>query len=179
MLKGAVARRYARAIFDIAVERGDLDPWREDLRLMRDVLTQPRMTLFLQHPKITFETKKGIVDRSVPDLEPLRRNLLYLLISKRRTEIVGHICAVFEELLDEYRGIAHAAVTTAVPLNEAEAAAVAEKLSRLTGKQVLLHLSVDPSIIGGVIARIGDRLLDGSVKGRLVALRQRLVGAAV
>ncbi len=179
MLKGAVARRYARAIFDIALEKGDLDKWLEDLRLMRDVLADPRMALFMENPKIPFETKKGVIDRSMPGLDVLRRNLLYLLISKRRTEIMGKVCAEFEDLLNQYRGIAFADVTTAVPLAPAEAEAVAKELSRVTGKQVQLRTSVDPSIIGGLVARIGDQLLDGSVKGRLIALRQRLVESAV
>jgi F-type H+-transporting ATPase subunit delta len=179
MVKGAVARRYARAIFDIAAERGDLDGWLEDLRLVRDVLGEPQMALFMENPKISFETKRGLIDRSMPKLEQLRRNFLYLLISKRRTEIIGDVCAELEELVNEHRGIAYADVTTAVALNEGEAGLVADRLSRITGKTIRLRQSVDPSIIGGVVARIGDQLIDGSVKGRLLALRQRLVEAAV
>lgn len=179
MLTGAVARRYARAIFDIAVDQGDFDRWLDDLRTMRDVLNQPQVALFMVNPKIVDDTKKEVVDRLIPDLASLQRNLLYLLISKRRTEIIGSVCTDFEELVNDYRGIAYADVTTAVALGDAEARVVADKLSGLTGKTVRLRLTVDPSIIGGLVARIGDRLLDGSVKGRLVALKQRLAESAV
>jgi F-type H+-transporting ATPase subunit delta len=179
MLKGAVARRYASAIFEIAKERGDLDQWREALGAMRDVLTTPQVALFLENPKVSFDKKKEVVDSVMPDLAPLQRNLLYLLIDKRRTEIVDSVSTEYEALLNDYRGIAYADVTTAVPLSAPEEVALADKLSRLSGKEIRLRSSVDPAIIGGVVARIGDRLIDGSVKGRLTALRQRMVGAAL
>jgi F-type H+-transporting ATPase subunit delta len=101
-----------------------------------------------------------------------------LLGSKGRLELLPQIAEAFQEFVDERRGIAHARVVTAVPLNDDEQRALAERLSQLTGKTVDLRLYHDESILGGLVARIGDRLIDGSTKSKLIALKRRLAGAA-
>ena len=101
-------------------------------------------------------------------------NLARILVHRGRTALAAQIAEAFQELADAARGIAHAEVTTAVPLSEGEAKAVAEKLAEITGKQVVVQTRVDEGIIGGLVARIGDRLIDGSTRSRLAALRCRL-----
>jgi F-type H+-transporting ATPase subunit delta len=108
---------------------------------------------------------------------PLAWNLVRLLEQRGKTDIARAIQQQYQERVDEQRGVAHAVVTTAVPLADDERQAVAQRLSALTGKQVDVTAVVDDSIIGGIVARIGDELIDGSTKSRLVALKRRLEGA--
>jgi F-type H+-transporting ATPase subunit delta len=104
-------------------------------------------------------------------------NLLRLLEQRGKATLARAIQIAFQEMLDVRRGIAHAVVTTAVAIDDGERAAIATKLSSLTGKQVDVTSVVDPAIIGGIIARIGDQLVDGSTRSRLAALKRNLQGA--
>jgi F-type H+-transporting ATPase subunit delta len=97
-------------------------------------------------------------------------------VEKGRIELAQQVRDEYQRLLDERRGIAQATVFTAVPLSDDERRAVAQRLQKLTGKEIVLDAQVDPDVLGGLVARIGDRLIDGSTRGRLLALRQSLVG---
>src|SRR5207253_11455529 len=101
-------------------------------------------------------------------------NLAKLLLRKNRTALAPAIATVFREMADAERGIAHAKVKTAVPLDDAERQALERRLSSLVGRSVEMQLEVDPSILGGIVARIGDEVIDGSAKGKLIQLRRRL-----
>lgn len=170
-----VARRYARAAFDIAVERGDLDGWLRDLRLISETLGQPNILLLLENPKLTADEKRRVVTQTLGGLDPLRVNLVFVLLANGRIEALPAVAAEFERLYNEYNNIAVATVTTAVPLTSDEARRVEAQLQRLTGKKIVLQHHVDPSILGGVIARIGDRLINGSLAERLASLRTEIV----
>ncbi len=110
-------------------------------------------------------------------VSPLAMNLVRLLEQRGKIALARDIQVAFQTMLDERRGVAHAVVTTAVPLADDERAAIASKLSSMTGKQVDVTPVVDASIIGGIIARIGDQLVDGSTRSRLAALKRSLEGA--
>lgn len=174
MADGVAARRYAQAVFEIAKERKELDRWLDDLRLVAGVAEEPRVARFLADPDVPFEKKQLVLTKSLRGLNPLALNLLYLLIQRGRLQIVQQIRQEFEKLVNEQRGIEVAEVTTAVPLGDEEAAAVARRLESLTGKKIVLRQNVDAGIIGGVIARVGDKLVDGSLRGRLERLRHQL-----
>jgi F-type H+-transporting ATPase subunit delta len=169
-----VSRRYARAIFDLAVVDNSFDRWLSDLGQIRAVFDNPELAAFLQSPAVAFEPKRKIVDLEVPSLAPLSRNLAYLLIENHRVDQIDRVIGEFQRMVNDYRGVAVAVVTTAVPLDKREGNLVAQSLADLTGKTVLLESQVDPDIIGGIVARVGDRLIDGSVRTRLAALRRRL-----
>ena len=109
-------------------------------------------------------------------LSPLAMNLVRLLEQRGKVALAREIQVAFQAMLDDRRGVAHAVVTTAVPLADDERAAVAAKLSAMTGKQVDVMSVVDASIIGGIVARIGDQLVDGSTRSRLAALKRSLEG---
>lgn len=175
MIKGAVGRRYARAIFDLASEAGALDQWMSDLNDMRGFLAEPTVAQVLQNPEISFEQKQKVISAGLLGMDSLRVNFLSLLVRKRRTDLIENIIAEFERLVNDQQGIAIADVTTAVPMDDTMTDLIAQKLSGLVGKKVMVRAAVDPEIIGGVVARIGDKLIDGSVVGRLAALRERLV----
>lgn len=174
MADGVAARRYAQAIFDIAQERGDIDRWLDDLRLASEVLGEPSVLGFMSNPDVAFGQKQRILMKSLGSLNPLALNVVYLLIQRSRLQTLSDILSEFETLVNELRGIEIAEITTAVPLSDQEAVAVARRLEALTGKRIVLQQSVDEAIIGGMIARVGDKLIDGSVRGKLTALRERL-----
>lgn len=175
MPTSGVARRYARAVFEIAQEEGNLDGWLRDLRTVRDVLLDPTLGAFLENPAVPTEQKLRMVDNSVANLGSKQRNFVSLLIEKRRTHLIGEITSAFEDQLDQLRGIVHARVTTAVHLSEDESVNVRKGLEALTGKHVVVTTAVDPAILGGFVARIGDQLVDASIVGRLNALRESLM----
>ncbi|MCL5958082.1 MAG: ATP synthase F1 subunit delta [Chloroflexi bacterium] len=174
MIKGAVGRRYARAIFDLASEEAGLDPWMSDLKEMQVFLAEPSVAVVLQNPEISFEHKEKVINAGLSGMDSERINLLKLLVRKRRTDRIDEIVSEFERLANERQGIIFADVTTAIPMDDATTALVANRLSALVGKKVIVRPAVDADIIGGVVARVGDKLIDGSVVGRLAALRDHL-----
>ena len=176
MASGA-AKRYAQAVLGLAKERGTLDAWHADLARLNELMSDPRSVGFFANPGVPEERKRAILDQVLAGAQPEARNLARILVERRRLEIVPQLFALYEDGLRAERGIALAEVTTADPLGPAEQAAVRERLSRLVGKQVELRPRVDESIIGGIVARVGDQLIDGSVISQLRRLRERL-GAA-
>ncbi|HEY3082897.1 MAG TPA: ATP synthase F1 subunit delta [Chloroflexota bacterium] len=176
MAMESVARRYARAAFELALDRGEsLDSWLSDLRAIETALSDPAVAAVLAGPRLPFEQKRALVERALGRVDELRRNLVYMLIESGRIEALGAIVRELQRLVNEHNGVAEATITTAVPLSEAEAHRVAERVGRLLGKRVILERRVDPSIIGGIVVRVGDTLINGSIAGRLAALREQLV----
>jgi len=172
----SVSRRYARAAFELALENGQTpESWLADLETIASVVGDPEVNRILVSPKLSFEQKQALVDRAITGLDPLRRNFVYLLIDRGRIDLIDAIRRAFRELVLEHQGIAEATVTTAVPISDAEAARIGEQLGRMVGKKVVVQRQVDPSIIGGLVARVGDTLINGSVAARLAALREQLV----
>ncbi|GIW05437.1 MAG: F0F1 ATP synthase subunit delta [Dehalococcoidia bacterium] len=175
MAETTAARRYAQAVFGIAKDQNRLDGWDADLATIADALHQRELRAALESAKVPFAAKQELVSRVFSGaIDPLAQNLLLLLSQRGRLHLLDDIIAAYRALVDEERGIARARVTTAVPLDESEQQRVAARLAELTGKQIRLETAVDPSILGGLIARIGDKLIDGSTRTRLIALRQRL-----
>jgi len=170
------AKRYAQAAFDIARERDELDRWVEDLRAIADLAAQPGVVELLASSRVPFEVKERLLRSGLADVSPLALNLARLLVQKGRIALAGQVRDEYQRLLDEHRGMAQALVLTAVPLSEDEERAVAQRLRELTGKEIVLERRVDPEIMGGLVARVGDRLIDGSTRTRLLELRRKLAG---
>jgi F-type H+-transporting ATPase subunit delta len=176
MPQGASARRYAEAAFDLAKKHGKLDRWLSDLRTAAGILADPRLLLALENPKAPRARKRQFLDAAFTvTLDPMVRNLLYLLVDRGRVGLLGRIAEEFGNLYNREMGIVVADVTTAVDLSEAQRQKVQDRLRQLTGaKQIDLRVHTDPRIIGGMIARVGDMLYDGSVRTRLSELQERL-----
>jgi len=175
MPTSGVARRYARAVFDIANEENDLDGWLRELHAIRDLLQDPTLASFLASPTVPAEAKMRMCDNAMAHIGEKQRNFVYVLIQNRRIGLIPDVVTAYEDFLNQQRGIVHARVTTAVPLNDREADIVSRRLDEVTGRKVVMSASVDPAIIGGFVARIGDQLIDASVVGRLQALRASLM----
>ena len=170
----SVARQYAEAAFQLAVQENKVEGWLEELRVAANVLGEDRVRRGLDSPSLSQSEKMRIVRTSLKGLNPLVLNLISLLLERHRLGLLPVVVAEFDRLLDERRGIVTAEVTTAVPLDSQRTALVAQRLSSLLGKQVRLQTVVDQSIIGGLIVRVGDKLINGSIAGRLASLRQEL-----
>jgi F-type H+-transporting ATPase subunit delta len=172
----SAARRYARAIFELALERNQpLEAWLSDLQAVETALSDPGVQPTLLSPRFSFQQKRGLIDQSLAGVDELRRNFVYVLIERGRTDLLPAVIREFRALMLDHQGIAEATVTTAVPIDDAEAERIGAQLGRLVNKRVIVHRHVDPSIIGGVVARVGDRLINGSVAAQLAALREQLV----
>jgi F-type H+-transporting ATPase subunit delta len=141
---------------------------------MAAVFSDSEIAALMQEARISAADKMGLAEKALAGVDPLVLNLARLLVHRGRTALAPQIAEAFQELVDAERGIAHALVTTAVPLSDDETRAVAEKLSEISNKQVVVETQVDERIIGGLVARIGDKLIDGSTRSRLLALKRRL-----
>lgn len=171
------SKRYAQAVFEIASEAGELERWQSDLEKMVQTVKDEDVTTFLENPKVHFETKSKLLSGHMKEVNPLVLNLVLILISRGRLDIIGEIADEYQRLLKSSLGIELAEVTTAVPLAKEDEQKLARQLGRIVGKKVEIKSDINPGIIGGFIARIGDRLLDGSTRGKLAALKKELAGA--
>ncbi|HVB96475.1 MAG TPA: ATP synthase F1 subunit delta [Chloroflexota bacterium] len=175
MATSGVARRYAQAVYDIAREEQDIDGWLHDLHVIATVLREPTLKALLDNPGVSFEQKSQVIEDSFSALGPKRRNLVQLLVENGRVNLIDQILTAYGAEVNRARGIVTARVSTAVPMSPSEIEAIANHLASMTGLKVVVTPDVDPSLIGGFVARIGDRLIDGSVVGRLAALRARVM----
>jgi|SRR5579884_317953 len=176
-MASSAAKRYAEAVFSLAEEQGTLDAWQHDLGLLNDLMSDERAAAFFANPNVAEAKKRAVVDELLAKAQPEARNLAHLLIERHRMEIVPDLYRLYSEAHLAAQGIAVADVTTAEPLSPEEQDLVREQLARIVGKKIQLRLHTDPSIIGGVIARVGDMLIDGSVIAQLRRLRDRLAVA--
>lgn len=175
MAVAGAARRYAQAAFDIAKEQGTIDQWERDLGQLLEVFQDSRVGPYFQNPAVPEESKRqSLASILAGDQHKLVRNFALLLLERGRLEQLPQIVESFHGLVLEERGIAIADVTTAVELQPAEFQRVQDQLTRLLGKEVHVRTQVDSDIIGGIVVRVGDTLIDGSVQTQLRTLRQRL-----
>lgn len=169
-------RRYAEAAFDLAGRDSTFDRWRDDLRLAASVLGDAGVARVVGSQSLPFEERVAVIDRALSrDVQPQVLNLVKLLARRDRLDLLPVVAAEFTTLLNRRRGIVPAIVTSAAPLTPAEDAAMRAKVAQLAGAEVDLSTRVDPALIGGVTVRIGDRLHDASVRGRLERLREDLL----
>jgi len=176
MARKAYARRYAQAVFEIALEKKELERWQTDLQKIVGVIADETFLAALESPKIKIDDKSRFLTKSLGDISPLALNLVLMLISRGGVAMVTKIAEEYQRMLDEYHGIQTADVITAVPVDDKDKEKLAEKLGTLVAKKVVLKSEVDPEILGGIIARVGGKLLDGSTRSKLAALRRELVG---
>jgi F-type H+-transporting ATPase subunit delta len=171
-----VARNYAETLLALARKAEDAPGWGNMLRQVANAMTSDA-TLhgFLESPRIASERKSDVLSKALGDRVP-RVFLLFLhsLVKNRRQMLIPQIANEYDTLLDASNGIVHARVTVSRETPDAERDAIAKQLSRTVGKTVVPHLEVDPSILGGIIVRIGDTVMDGSLRRRLGLLRRRM-----
>jgi F-type H+-transporting ATPase subunit delta len=177
MPRKVYARRYAQAIFEIALEKKELERWQSDIQKIVGIVSDDTFLAALENPKIKIADKSRFLSERIGDINPLALNLVKMLIARGGIGMIGEIAGEFERLVEVYKGIQTAEVTTAVPLDDKDKQKLADNLGRLLDKKIELTSEVDPEIIGGIVARVGGKLLDGSTRSKLAALRKELVGA--
>jgi len=176
MARRVYARRYSQAVFNIALEAKKFDKWQSDLRKIASLSENATLIALLESPKFRFDDKAKLLSERLSDINPLALNLVYLLVTRGRLGMIGDIADGYQQLLDSYRGIERAEVTTAIPLDKEDKLRLAERLGAVVGKKVVVKPEVDSSLIGGIIARVGGKLLDGSTRSKLAALKRELAG---
>jgi F-type H+-transporting ATPase subunit delta len=177
-LAGSVARRYARALFAIGADRGDFEQLGRQLDDFASLWTSvPDLRQALENPVFKPAEKRAVLERVLPGVAPSpeMRKFVLLLLDRRRISVLPAIARAYRQLADAHLGRVRALVTSAQPLSPAEADRVRRSLEQRTGKKVILETAVDPSLIGGLVARVGDLVLDGSVQTQLATLRSRLL----
>ncbi len=174
MRPSTTARRYAEAAFSVAEQDGNAGLWLRDLHAISEALRDNSVALFFKDPKVAREEKLEAISQIFGAAHPHVANLLRLLVSQGRMFLVPGIAQEFTALLRQARGIIEAGVTVARSVSDTEREDIVRRLETSTGKKVEVHLQVDPSILGGIIVRIGDRLIDASVAGRLDRLRHQM-----
>ena len=184
MTLSAVAARYANALADVVTAPGSsVAPPRalEELRAFAAALAESRaLREALATPAVPGSRKKAVVGRIAERLgiSRITRNFLFVLVDHHRAVLVDQIVHALEVALDERLGFARAEIVSPTELSEPQRGALETQLARLTGKRIRPYFSIDPSLIGGVVARIGSTIYDGSVRGRLHSLERRLAAEA-
>ena len=179
MLNIQLARKYGTAIFEIANEDNKLEEYGRELADVSQALfAQAELKDFLTNPQIQPEDKKQVLLRLLKDqVSPMMMNFLLLLVDKRRIVLLEAINDCYQDLSNKAQGIIVADVTTAYELKAELRSRLSSKLESVTGKKVQLRTHQDQSIIGGVVVKIGDTRIDGSVIGRLQALKAELMAS--
>jgi F-type H+-transporting ATPase subunit delta len=178
--RATAARRYAEAAFQVAQRDGTLETWRAELDEASAVTADEQVERMLANPAVALETRlemaQSIFGKVVS--KPVL-NLIGLMLRRGRIDQLPRVAAEFRRLDNARQGITLATATSAAPLSPDEVRALTARVEQLTGGRVELDLQVDPSLLGGLVVRVGDRLIDGSVRGRLERLRNQLVSGAL
>jgi ATP synthase F1 delta subunit len=174
-----LAQVYARSLFQVAVENGVLDEVHEQLGIWADALNQHRdLQLFFFSPRFSTSEKKEAIRRIIDGGDDRFLNFLELLTERHRLPVTFRIRRTFDELWREEHKLLPVEVTSAVELDESIVRSIGDRIEERTGRRVELTSKVDPGIIGGLVLRVGNKILDASVHGRLERLRRQLTRAA-
>ncbi len=176
-VRGGTAGRYAAALFSIARERGTTDVWASELQKLAAAVSDPQAMSVLKSPNLTPQQKQRALETAGAPVSREVSALLALLLQHKRIDRLPGLAEAFADLARKEKGIELANVTTAIALSDADRQSIGRWLAGYVGHPVEVRYGVDPEIIGGVVARVGDQLIDASVRGRLESLRKVLRGA--
>jgi F-type H+-transporting ATPase subunit delta len=178
--RDTAARRYAEAAFEVAQRDGTVETWRSELDAAGEIAADATVGRALANPAVPLETRTEMAESIFGTVvgRPVL-NLIGLILRRGRIEQLPRVAAEFRRLDNIRQGITLATATSAAPLDPDEVRALTARMEQLTGGRVELDLRTDPSLLGGLVVRIGDRLIDGSVRGRLERLRNQLVSGAL
>jgi F-type H+-transporting ATPase subunit delta len=178
MREPTIAKNYAETLLELAQRQGELRSWGDMLDSIAEAMeSDRRLRTFLESPRVSAQKKNEVMQKAYGAQLP--RNFLRFLqalVNNRRQMLIPEIAHAYHDLVDQVEGRVHASVTVAREADDADRDLIVKQLSRVLGKQVVPHFHVNPSILGGVIVRVGDTVLDGSVRRRLATLRSRMLG---
>lgn len=177
MRETTIARNYAETLLELARRAGDLRGFGEAAEEVANAMQRDRtLHLFLESPRVSAQQKNQVIGRAFHEQLPSYFvRFLQALVTHRRQMLLPEIAREYYDLVDQVEGRVHARVTVAREPGEGERGTIAKELSRAYGKEVVPHFAVNPAILGGVVVRVGDTVLDGSVRRRLASLRNRML----
>ena len=178
MSRQASAGRYAKALLDVAIKESDPAKTEQELVSFADLYSgNEELRKALANPAVPIQAKRGVIEQLTNRLKPSKpvAKLLLLLADRDRLDLLPELVTAYRERLMDYQQVVRAEVVSAMPLPDAQAKQLQDKLARLTGRTVTMTTRVDPSIIGGVVARVGSTVYDGSVATQLQRMKDRLV----
>jgi F-type H+-transporting ATPase subunit delta len=173
-----IARVYARSLFEVAKQQGKLDVVREQLGAFSDALADNQeLSVFFFSPYFSTEEKKEGLHKAVTDADPLVMNVLELLVENHRMPVIHRLRKEFDRLWDEENKLLPVDITSAVDLDEDVVKRLGDQISEQTGRHVQLNTHVDPDVLGGIVLRVGNQILDASIRNRLDQLRRSVAKA--
>lgn len=173
-----IAQVYARSLFEVAQEQGKLDVVREELGQITEALEEnAELRLFFYSPYFSTDEKRDGLRRTVTDADPVVMNVLDILVENHRLPVLPRMRREYERRWREANNLLPVTVTSAVELDDAVIERIGDEIGRQTGRTVELTREVDPSIVGGFVVRVGNAILDASIKNRLDNLRKQIVRA--
>jgi F-type H+-transporting ATPase subunit delta len=173
-----IAQVYARSLFEVASEQDKLDEIRDELAMFADALNDNRdLQVFLFSPYFSTEEKKDGLHKAVTGADATFENFLEALIERHRTPAIFRIRAQFDQLWEEKNRLLPVEVTSAIELDKETVASIGERIGQQTGRKVQLSSHVDPDILGGIVLRVGNSVLDASIRNRLNQLRKQVAQA--
>ena len=173
-----IAQVYARSLFEVAQEQGKLDVVREELGQITEALEEnAELRLFFYSPYFSTDEKRDGLRRTVTDADPMTMNVLDILVENHRLPVLPRLRREYERRWREANNLLPVTVTSAVQLDDAVVERIGDEIGRQTGRTVELTREVDPSIVGGFVVRVGNAILDASIKNRLDNLRKQIVRA--
>lgn len=180
MLVTKAARRYAKALLDLAKERDEVEPVLEDVSLINNTLKGSReLIVFLRSPIIKYDDKQAALKKLFgEEIQEMTSLFLNLLVKKNRINILDQITEAFIDRYNDYAGIIKIEASVAYPLDDEQRKELQQKLEDQTGKKVDLNIEIDESLMGGIAIRIDDTVIDGSVKNQLQELEEQFLATA-
>ena len=175
MARSPTPKRYAQAVFQIAEEQGNIDQWVNDLEETLALIKNEKFRLYLEMPRISLTKKVRAIEESLVNITPLARNLVALLISRGTLALYPLIVLQYQNFVDNHYGRKRASVTTAITLEDNLQSKIRTQLSDLLGTDVILSTRTEPKVFGGMTIRVGDKLIDGSIRGKFSELRNDLL----
>ena len=180
MKNTVIAKRYAKALFAVGKEGNAFAEFTKTLNAMAELFVgMPEVADALTNPLYPVETREKVMEHLLASMQvsQVLGNFFKLLVQKKRANILPDIAAVFQAMVDADNNMCQGTVVSAMELTPELSAKVKATLEKITGKQVVLTAQVDPSIIGGIVAKVGDLVLDGSIKSQLAGLKESIKGS--
>ena len=181
MSRQASAGRYAKALLDVAIKEADPVKIEQELASFAELFEKnEELSKVLANPAVPVQAKRGVVEQLTTRIKPSKplAKLMMLLADRDRLDLLPDLLVAYRERLMDYQQVVRAEVVSAMPLPEAHTRQLEDKLARLTGRKVTMTTRVDPSIIGGVVARVGSTVYDGSVATQLQRMKEKLAERA-
>ncbi len=175
MSRLSTARRFAQAALALARERDEFSGWLDELQALAGAMADADLRAFFEAPLVPDGEKLSTLKALVPDSPALVHNLAGVLLQGGQLALLPLIAAEYRHLLDQEQGVERATVTTALPVTDEVIDSIRHYLEEMTGKKVIVAEEVAPEILGGFVAQVGDKLIDGSSRDRLSQLRAKMI----